>query len=170
MDEPQKISIQKCLKDLGQCPGHEHRLGPLTPLLGYPLIISFSIFLLPLFIYMHFFNLVYFWLRRQKPLDPKDFYHYDRHKIAHISFLDKIWCEYCEWANGTLQWTLAILNEVERRYCPIKNKTDPHCSKVKLWREKFLEFEHSPDELEKYYQDQYLKDTPSITNTKKEKL
>lgn len=157
MDNPRKVSIQKCLKDLAGCPGHEYRLGPLTPLIGYPLIISFSLFLLPLFIYMLFFNQAYFWLRKEKPVNRKEFYQYDRHKIPHLSLLDKIWCEYCEWANGTLQWTLAVINEVERRYCPIKNKENPHCHKAKAWREEFLAADHSPQDLENYYKNQYPK-------------
>ncbi len=157
MDNPKKTSIQKCLKDLAGHPGHEYRLGVFTPLVGYPLILSFSLFLLPLFLYMLFFNYVYFWLRKQKPIDRKKYVRYDRHMIASLSLVDKIWCEYCEWANGSLQWILAVLNEVEKRYCPIKNKENPHCHKVKEWRKDFLSADHTPQEMKDYYKNQYPK-------------
>ena len=141
-------------------PGHRQRLGALTPLAGYPLILLFAVFLLPLYLYMLFFNRVYFWIRNQDRIDRKPFFNYDRHKIAHLSLADKIWCEYCEWANGTLQWTLEITNEIERRYCPIKNKACIHCEKVKAWRAEFLGFDHSSQELEDYYMDTYIKKKP----------
>ena len=154
--EGRKANIQTYLKKLGQMPGHEQRLGALTPLAGYPLILLFALFLLPLFLYMLFFNKAYFWIRNQTPIDPALYFNFDRHKVAHLGLMDKIWCEYCEWANGTLQWTLDVTNEIERRYCPIKNKPCPHCEKAKEWREEFLEYDHDSADLEKYYMDQYV--------------
>jgi len=156
----QKVSVQSYLKKLSNMPGHKQRLGVLTPLAGYSLIILFAVFLLPLYLYMLFFNKAYFWVRNQKPIPATPYYNFDRHKIAHLSLMDKIWCEYCEWANGTLQWTLDITNEIERRYCPIKNKPCPHCEKAKDWRREFLEYEHDSDDLERYYMDKYIRKGP----------
>lgn len=155
-----KISIQQHLVKMEKSLGHQQRLGKLTPLIGYPLILGFSLFLIPLYIYMMFFSKLYFWIRNQKQMDTKSFYNYDRHKIPHLSLVDKIWCEYCEWANGTLQWTLAFTNEIERRYCPIKNKECAHCDKAKAWRKTFLQHDHTPENLANYYQNQYPKETP----------
>ncbi len=162
----EKVSIQQCLKELGQCPGHRQRFEPFTPLLGYPVMVSFALFLFPLYIYAFIFNWAYFGLRNQKPVDPKDYFNYDRHKVPHLGFMDKMWCEYCEWANGTLQWTLAITNEIEKRYCPIKNKENPHCHKVKAWREGFLKFEHAPKELKQYYKEKYSPNAEDKTDGK----
>lgn len=70
--------------------------------------------------------------------------------------IDKLWCEYCEWANGTLQWTLEVVNEIERRYCPIRNDCDPHCPKAKAWRAEFLPHDHTLAELQAYlYEGRY---------------
>ena len=154
MEKKKVVNIQACIADMEQGIKHRQRLGVLTPLIGYPLILSFSIFLLPVYLYLVVLTRFYFWIRNQKQMDAKPFFNYDRHKVPHLSFLDKVWCEYCEWANGTLQWCLAFTNEIERRYCPIKNK-HPHCPKA--WREEFLPFEHSPEDLEKYYREQYPK-------------
>ncbi len=164
MPDNEKVSIQQCLKDLASCPGHKQHFGKLTPILGYPVMVSFGIFLLPLYLYMFFFNWAYLGLRNQKRVDPKDYFKYDRHHIAHLGFIDKLWCEYCEWANGTLQWTLAITNEIEKRYCPIKNKDLPHCHKAKVWRENFLAFAHKPEDLKQYYKEKYTPNTEGTTD------
>lgn len=158
--EHNNVSIQQHLADMEKCAGHRQRFGDLTPLLGYPIIVSFSLFLLPLYIYMQLFSRLYFWIRNQKQMDTRSFFNYDRHKISHLTLIDKIWCEYCEWANGTLQWTMAFTNEIERRYCPIQNKPNPHGKKAKTWRDKFLPYEHKPEDLGDYYKDQYLKEMP----------
>jgi hypothetical protein len=153
------ISIQEHLEKMEKLIGHRQRFGDYSFILGYPLVVSFSVFLLPLYIYMLIFSRLYFWLRNQKQINIKDYYNYDRHQIAHLTLIDRIWCEYCEWANGTLQWTIAFTNEVERRYCPIQNKSNSYSTKVKSWREKFLKYDHTPEDLERYYLEQYPKET-----------
>lgn len=129
---------------------NKQRLGFIAPVLGLLLILGFAIFLMPLFIYMLFFNRLYFWVRNQNSIPMRPYYKYDRHRIAHLSLVDKLWCEYCEWANGSLQWITDVVNEIERRYCPIKNQCDPHCTKVKDWRAEFLPYNHTLSDLEKY--------------------
>lgn len=153
----QKANINQSIGALNKV--HKQRLGFIGPYLGMLLILLFSIALLPLFLFLGFFNVVYFWIRRQKRIDPKPYFNFDRHKIANLRFADKVWCEYCEWANGSLQWALAITNEIERRYCPIQNQCHPHCEKAKQWRDAFLDYEHEPEDVEQYYQDRYLQES-----------
>jgi hypothetical protein len=129
---------------------YKQRLGPLAFVAGFSLIILFALFLLPLFLYMLLFNRAYFWIRNQNPIPLRPYLNFDRHRIAHLGLMDRLWCEYCEWANGSLQWTLDVVNEIERRYCPIKNQCDPHCAKAKAWRDEFLPYEHSLPDLEHY--------------------
>ena len=129
---------------------HKQRLGFFAPVLGLLLITGFAVFLLPLFLYMLMFNRVYFWVRNQNSIPMKPYYNFDRHRIPHLGWMDKIWCEYCEWANGSLQWIMDVVIEIERRYCPIKNQCDPHCSKVKKWRSEFLPHDHRFEDLKKY--------------------
>lgn len=132
---------------------HKQRLGPLAPVLGFVLIIGFALFLLPLFLYMLVFNRLYFWVRNQNAISRKPYYKYDRHRVPHLGLMDKLWCEYCEWANGSLHWITDVVNEIERRYCPIKNACDPHCSKVKDWRREFLPHDHTLPDLQNYLHD-----------------
>jgi len=152
-------SIQDHLKKMGRKPGQEQRLRPFTPVFGYLFVLGFALFLLPLYLYMLFFNRAYFWLRNQPRISAAPYFTLDRHKIAHLARTDKLWCEYCEWANGTLQWTLRITNEIERRYCPIKNGRTSETTADKPWRENFLAYDHNADDLEQYYEEQYLKDS-----------
>lgn len=152
-----KVDIYKCLCQLNKI--HKQRLGSIGPYLGMLLILMFSLALLPLYLFLIFFNVVYFWIRRQKSIDPKPYFNYDRHNLPHLRFADKLWCEYCEWANGSLQWALAITNEIERRYCPIQNQCHPHCEKAKNWRDEFLKYGHKPEEVDLYYQDRYLQES-----------
>lgn len=102
-----------------------------------------------------FVSPLYFWLYRDKPISPKPFFNFDRHKIKYLSFFDKLSCEYCELANGTLQWMLAITNAIEKKWCPIKNQCDPHCEKVKEWRKDYVKHDHKPEDLLNYYKKQF---------------
>jgi len=152
-----KANIDKCIRALNKI--HKQRLGPFGPPLGMLLILMFSLVLLPLYLFLVFFNVVYFWIRRQKSIDSKPYFNFDRHNLAHLRFADKLWCEYCEWANGSLQWALAIVNEIERRYCPIQNQCHPHCEKAKIWRDEFLNYDHKIEDIDQYYQDRYLQNS-----------
>jgi len=152
-----KANIDQCIRNLNKI--HKQRLGPIGPIIGMLLILLFAIALLPLYLFLIFFNRVYFWIRKQKPIDHKPYFNYDRHKLTHLRFADKVWCEYCEWANGSLQWALAITNEIERRYCPIKNQCHPHCEKAKNWRNEFLDYGHSIKDIDAYYEERYLQES-----------
>jgi hypothetical protein len=152
-----KANIDQSIRKLNQI--YKQRLGAIGPYIGMLLILLFAIALLPLYLFLVFFNVAYFWIRRQKSIDPKPYFDFDRHNIAHLRFADKIWCDYCEWANGSLQWALAITNEIERRYCPIQNQCHPHCEKAKNWRNEFLSYGHKPEDIERYYQDRYLQES-----------
>jgi len=150
-----KVRIQRYLKAYNKIPARKQRFGFLAPVLGYILIISFSIFLFPLYIYLIVFNITYFWIRKQKSVCRQDYFEYDRHHVEHLSISDKIWCEYCEWANGTLQWALAITNEIERRYCPIRNRKHESLTYKKDWRDEFLDYDHTIEDIERYYNEDY---------------
>jgi len=154
-EDVEKVSIQGCLKRLRSERPERQRLGGLGVKMAALLILTFALVLLPLFLFMLLFNSLYFWLRSQPSVSPKPYFNFDRHRVAHISLMDKLWCEYCEWANGTLQWTLAITNEIERRYCPIQNQCHPHCEKAKQWRNEFLDHGHQPVALKNYYEERY---------------
>ena len=155
--EDKSLGIGRNIWKMHSNPGYKHPLGKLGHYLGIVILLSFVVVIVPMFIITFLLSPVYFWFYRQEWISPKPFFHFDRHKVKNLSFWDKLGCEYCELANGTLQWMLAITNEIERRWCPIMNSCNPNCSKVKDWRKDFLEFEHSPKERENYYQNEFIK-------------
>lgn len=163
------INILNCLRELYSTPGYNHPLGLVGHYIGILCLLSFIVVILPLFVLTWISSKIYFWFYRQKWISPKPYFNFDRHKIKYFSFFDMLGCEYCEFANGTLQWSLAITNEVERRWCPIKNNCDPHCEKVKEWRKDFLKYDHSPEELKDYYKNRYLEEGPEVINLDDEK-
>ena len=150
-NEKNKISISDCLNKLDKTTGHRHRGGMFGSVLATLLVFSYIVTLTLHFIILWLGSRFYFWLCKEKPVPLKPFFHFDRHKIAHLNWLDKFACEYCEWANGTFQWGLEIANKVERRFCPIQNSCDPHCEKAKAWRKDFLPYDHSIKEMKEYY-------------------
>ncbi len=162
LNEPKNIGIGQCMWKMSSKPGYQHPLGKFGHYMGIVILLSFTVVIVPMFLSAWFLSPLYFWFYRETPISPKPFFKFDRHKVKYLSFWDKVGCEYCELANGTLQWMLAITNEIERRWCPIKNECNPNCSKVKEWREDFLDFEHSTQELLDYYKTQFPERFPEV--------
>ena len=150
-DDGSKTNISGCLIQMHKTGKHRYRGGLAGHYVAALLLVALLPVLIPFFLFLWLGSRAYFWLCREQPVPLKPFFHFDRHKVAHLKFLDKISCEYCEWANGMLQWALEMANKVERRFCPIQNSCDPHCEKAKGWRQKFLPFDHSEKEMEEYY-------------------
>jgi len=69
-----KTNIDQCIRQLNKI--HKQRLGAIGPLLGMLLILLFACALLPLYLFLIFFNVVYFWIRRQKRIDPKPYFNF----------------------------------------------------------------------------------------------
>ncbi len=154
------IGIGRNLWKVYSQPGYKHPWGKLGHYLGIFILLSFVVVIVPLFLVTWFLSPLYFWFYKQTPIPPGPFFNFDRHKVKYLSPADKLGCEYCELANGTLQWVLAITNEIERRWCPIKNECDPNCPKVKEWRKDYVNFKHSSKELSDYYEHQFAKEFP----------
>ncbi|MFA5926959.1 MAG: hypothetical protein WCT32_01280 [Patescibacteria group bacterium] len=73
------------------------------------------------------------------PLIKRSYYiKIDRQKLSYLSFVDKIWCTYCGYANGFMPYATRIAGETEKYWCAIKHRdsgghTPPH-------HETFLEY------------------------------
>ncbi len=133
----------------------KHNLGGLGVHLGILILFSFSIVLVPLFLFFLTISPIYFWLYKEEWVNPKDYFHFDRHNLKEMNFFDALSCEYCEFANGTLEWVLAIANKIEKEWCPIKNNCNADCSKVKKWRKEYVDNDYETEELEHYYKEHF---------------
>ncbi|MBF0424175.1 MAG: hypothetical protein HQL73_14420 [Magnetococcales bacterium] len=49
----------------------------------------------------------------------------DRHKLAYLSWLEKLNCVYCGYGNGVLAYAREIASRTEERWCPIKHRKSP---------------------------------------------
>ena len=52
----------------------------------------------------------------------KDYIKFDRHKLSYLNFIEKLNCMYCSYANGLLNYSVAIAGETEKYWCGIKHK------------------------------------------------
>lgn len=75
---------------------------------------------------------------------------FDRHKLSYLTFLEKMSCEYCAYANGLLFYAATIAAETEKYWCSVKHagKKDfvppPHHSRFLGYndKEEFQDFIH----------------------------
>lgn len=49
----------------------------------------------------------------------------DRHKLSYLNWMEKIFCAYCGYANGLLNYGFTIAGETEKYWCAIKHQKDP---------------------------------------------
>ncbi len=50
-----------------------------------------------------------------------DYIVFDRHHLAHLNFIEKFHCTYCEYGNGLMAYMREILARTEEYFCPIKH-------------------------------------------------
>ncbi len=62
----------------------------------------------------------------------------DRHRLSYLSWIERINCAYCGYANGLLQYSARIAGDTEKYWCGIKHKKD----------RRFVEPTHHRDLLE----------------------
>ena len=65
----------------------------------------------------------------------------DRQKLKYLTFLEKIWCSYCGYANGLLAYAVTIAGETEKHWCGIKHIKKGH-------EDTFIEHPHQKNFLE----------------------
>jgi len=52
----------------------------------------------------------------------KEYIRMDRHKLKYLSLFEKIGCTYCSYANGLLNYAVAIAGRTEIYWCAIRHK------------------------------------------------
>jgi hypothetical protein len=51
----------------------------------------------------------------------RGYLHFDRHRLQYLSPIDKLNCEYCAYANGSLAWFGEVAARTEQYWCPIRH-------------------------------------------------
>ena len=87
-----------------------------------PLIYFCSIGLITFDIFLELYHRTTFPIYKYNYIDRKKYIKIDRHKLQYLSFIEKVNCAYCGYANGLIQYTQVILAFTEEYWCGIKHE------------------------------------------------
>ena len=124
----------------------------LRHIVSIPFIWGMFVFFVVFDIGLEIYHQIGFRLYKIPIVSRKKYVKIDRHKLSYLSFLDKIRCVYCGYANGLLAYAVKITGETEKYWCGIKHESDdnfvePHHQKD------FAEFGNKDDFEQKYLKD-----------------
>lgn len=94
----------------------------LRHLLSGPFILMMIVPLVILDIFMEIYHRIDFPLYKIKTIKRGDYIRIDRQKLSYLGTVDKVWCTYCGYANGLLNYCVKIASETEKYWCAIKHK------------------------------------------------
>lgn len=67
------------------------------------------------------YQLMCFPLYRIARVRRRDFFVYDRSRLAYLNVLEKFHCQYCAYATGLLAYAREVVGRTEQYWCPIKH-------------------------------------------------
>ena len=80
-----------------------------------------GVFLVLLHICLEIYHQVAFRLYGIDLVDGSRYVKFDRYKLSKLTFLQKVNCTYCAYANGLLAYAVKIGSETEKYWCGIKH-------------------------------------------------
>jgi len=116
-------------------------------ILSIPFIWGMVLPLLILHLAFFIYQAVTFRLYGIKRVTFRSYISFDRSKLAYLSFIDKLNCMYCTYANGLLAYTSEISHRTEYYWCGIKHKNQPD-NPAFAYQDKFATY-GSKEEYEK---------------------
>lgn len=96
--------------------------GKLRKYLSAPFIYSMLLPLLILDVFLEIYHQISFRLYKLPIVNRKDYVYFNRGKMTKLTFLQKINCLYCSYANGLLSYAVKIASETEKYWCSIRYK------------------------------------------------
>ena len=114
---------------------------PFIYIMIFPLII--------LDVFLEIYHRVCFPLYGLPYVSRKKFIVIDRYKLKYLSFIEKINCAYCGYANGLLHYASKIASETEAYWCGIKHKKDSDFVEPKH-HEDFVEYGDEKSFVKRY--------------------
>ena len=103
----------------------EYRRHPerfLRHLLSVPFIYILVLPLIVLDIFIELYKQICFRLYGIELIKRRDYIRIDRHKLSYLNLIEKINCAYCGYANGLLNYAVAIAGATEKYWCGIKHR------------------------------------------------
>ncbi len=87
-----------------------------------PFIFGMAIPIVILDFFIEIYHHVAFPLYGLPIIERKKYIRIDRQKLSYVENFDKIWCMYCGYANGALNYAVKIAGDTEKYWCGIKHK------------------------------------------------
>jgi hypothetical protein len=87
-----------------------------------PIIFSVIIPLVIMDLWIEIYHRICFPLYNIPCVKRSEYIKIDRHKLAYLTFLQKIYCVYCGYANGAVNYWVKIAGDTERYWCGIQHK------------------------------------------------
>ena len=91
-------------------------------LLSAPFVYIMILPLVALDIFIEIYKHICFRLYGIELIKRKSYIRIDRHKLGYLNLLEKLNCAYCGYANGLLNYAVAIAGATEKYWCGIKHK------------------------------------------------
>ncbi|MCK4744456.1 hypothetical protein KAS41_00090 [Candidatus Parcubacteria bacterium] len=114
---------------------------PLLSALAIPIVISD--------ILVEIYHRICFPLCKIPYVKRKNYIKIDRHKLKYLNWLQKIYCAYCGYANGVIQYWVKIAGETERYWCGIQHEKNPDFAAPPHHKD-FAEYNNESDFNKKY--------------------
>lgn len=87
-----------------------------------PIILTVIIPIVLLDLWVEFYHHVCFPLYKILLVKRKNHVQVDRHKLKYLTFVQKIYCAYCGYANGLTNYWVKIAGETEKYWCGIQHQ------------------------------------------------
>ena len=116
-----------------------------------PFILSVIIPLIILDVWMEIYHRICFFLCGIPYIHRSKYIKIDRHKLQYLNPIQKIFCTYCGYGNGLLNYCAQIAAASEHYWCGIQHKKDPNFTPPPH-HEKFTEYGNEDEFNKKYRQ------------------
>ncbi|MFA6072570.1 MAG: hypothetical protein WC758_00455 [Candidatus Woesearchaeota archaeon] len=127
----------------------KHPNRTLRHTLSIPFIYMMIIPVIILDIFLEVYHRICFPLYGLKYVKRTEYIKLDRHKLAYLSFREKINCTYCGYVNGFAHYFMTIAGETEKYWCGIKHK-ESNEYKMHPHHDDFIEYGNEKEFKKKY--------------------
>lgn len=110
----------------------------LRKILSAPFIYWMIVPLIFLDLSLEIYHQISFRLYKLPIVRRSDYIFIDRHKLSELTFMQKVNCVYCGYANGLMAYGVKIAGETEKYWCSIKHQ-DPKSLQAQPHHSKFYE-------------------------------
>ena len=117
--------------------------------LGAPFIFSVIIPFVIMDLWVEMYHRICFKLYKIPYVERSRYLKFDRHHLKYLTFFQKIYCLYCSYGNGLVNYWVKIAGETEIYWCGIKHHQDRNFIQPEH-QKNFAEYGNEQDFIDKY--------------------